>query len=85
MIEKLEYTDRHEVVFLDQTLLPHKKKYIRTKDYRDVLEAIRYIEMRLPLAVTALLHYQHEDSGPEWDIPSELIRRVAWTVRSLCG
>jgi methylthioribose-1-phosphate isomerase len=46
MIEKLRYTDNNELVFLDQTLLPLKEKYVKTRDYRDVLEAIVNLKVR---------------------------------------
>lgn len=46
MIDKLEYTNKHELVFLDQTLLPLKKKLIKTKNYKDVIEAITALKIR---------------------------------------
>ncbi len=46
MINKLEYTNTHELVFLDQTLLPLKEKYVKTKDYTDVVEAIKKLKIR---------------------------------------
>jgi methylthioribose-1-phosphate isomerase len=46
MIEKLRYTDNNELIFLDQTMLPLKEKYIKTRDYRDVLEAIVELKVR---------------------------------------
>jgi methylthioribose-1-phosphate isomerase len=46
MIRKIEYTDRHELIFLDQTLLPHRKKFIRTTDYKVVAEAIINLKIR---------------------------------------
>lgn len=46
MIDKLKYTDNNELVFLDQTLLPLKEKYIKTRDYRDVIEAIINLKIR---------------------------------------
>ena len=46
MIDKLEYTNKHELIFLDQTLLPLKEKYVKTKNYKDVAEAIRELKLR---------------------------------------
>jgi methylthioribose-1-phosphate isomerase len=46
MIEKLTYTDNNELIFLDQTLLPLKEKYIKTRDYKDVAEAITNLRIR---------------------------------------
>lgn len=46
MIEKLKYTDNNELIFLDQTLLPLKEKYIKTRDYRDVIDAIINLKIR---------------------------------------
>jgi methylthioribose-1-phosphate isomerase len=46
MIEKLRYTDNNELIFLDQTLLPLKEKFIKTKDYKDVAEAIVELKVR---------------------------------------
>jgi len=46
MINKLEYTNKHELIFLDQTLLPLKEKYVKTKDYKDVVEAIKKLRIR---------------------------------------
>ena len=46
MIDKLKYTDNNELIFLDQTLLPLKEKYIKTRDYRDVIEAIINLKIR---------------------------------------
>ena len=46
MIDKLEYTNKHELVYLDQTLLPLKEKYIKAKSYKDVIEAITSLAVR---------------------------------------
>src|SRR5512139_2011032 len=46
MINKLEYTNKHELIFLDQTLLPFKEKFIKTKDYKDVIKAIKALKVR---------------------------------------
>ncbi len=46
MIDKLEYTNKHELIFLDQTLLPLKEKYHKTKSYKDVAEAISLLKIR---------------------------------------
>jgi len=46
MIDKLEYTNKHELIFLDQTLLPLKQKYHKTKSYKDVADAIRSLKVR---------------------------------------
>jgi methylthioribose-1-phosphate isomerase len=46
MLEKLAYTDKNEVVFLDQSLLPLKEKYIKTKSYKDIVEAIVKLKIR---------------------------------------
>lgn len=46
MIDKLEYTNKHELIFLDQTLLPLKQKYVKTKNYKDVIEAITGLKIR---------------------------------------
>jgi methylthioribose-1-phosphate isomerase len=46
MIDKLEYTNKHELVYLDQTLLPLKEKYIKAKSYKDVIEAITSLRVR---------------------------------------
>ncbi|MEO8514649.1 MAG: S-methyl-5-thioribose-1-phosphate isomerase [Ignavibacteria bacterium] len=46
MIDKLEYTNKHELIFLDQTLLPIKEKYQKTKSYKDVAEAISLLKIR---------------------------------------
>jgi len=46
MINKLEYTNKHELIFLDQTQLPLKEKYFKTKDYKDVVAAIKDLKVR---------------------------------------
>lgn len=46
MTDKLEYTNKHELIFLDQTLLPLKEKYQKTKSYKDVAEAIQKLKIR---------------------------------------
>lgn len=46
MIDKLEYTNKHELIFLDQTLLPLKEKYHKAKSYKDVAEAISLLKIR---------------------------------------
>jgi len=46
MIDKLEYTNKHELIFLDQTLLPSKEKYVKTKNYKDVVDAIVKLKIR---------------------------------------
>ncbi len=46
MIDKLEYTNKHELIFLDQTLLPLKEKYVKTKNYKDVVDAIVELKLR---------------------------------------
>ena len=46
MIKKIEYTDDDELIILDQTLLPVKEKYLKTKDYEDVIDAIKKLKVR---------------------------------------
>ena len=46
MINKLEYTNNHELVYLDQTLLPLKEKYVKAKTYKDVIDAIVKLKIR---------------------------------------
>ena len=46
MINKFEYTDKNEIIFLDQSLLPLKEKYIKTKDYKDIINAIIELKVR---------------------------------------
>ncbi len=46
MIDKLEYTNDHQLIFLDQALLPLKEKYVKTKNYKDVVEAIVSLKVR---------------------------------------
>ncbi len=46
MINKLEYTNSHELVYLDQALLPLKEKYVRVKSYKDIVEAIVKLKIR---------------------------------------
>ena len=46
MIDKLEYTNKHELVYLDQTLLPLKEKYVKAKSYKDVIDAISSLAVR---------------------------------------
>jgi methylthioribose-1-phosphate isomerase len=46
MIEKLTYTDDNELIFLDQTLLPLKEKYVKTRNYKDVIDAIKKLKVR---------------------------------------
>ena len=46
MIDKLEYTNKHELVILDQTQLPLKEKYLKIKDYKDVVDAIVALKVR---------------------------------------
>ena len=46
MIKKLEYTDDDELIILDQTLLPAKEKYLKTKDYEAVIDAIKKLKVR---------------------------------------
>ncbi|HRF64804.1 MAG TPA: S-methyl-5-thioribose-1-phosphate isomerase [Ignavibacteria bacterium] len=45
-MDKLEYTNKHELIFLDQTLLPLKEKYQKTKSYKDVADAIQKLKIR---------------------------------------
>lgn len=46
MLRKIEYTDNHELIFLDQTALPFKKKLIKTKNYKEVADSIRQLKIR---------------------------------------
>jgi methylthioribose-1-phosphate isomerase len=46
MLNKLQYTDDHELIILDQTLLPNKEKYLKLKNYKDVLGAIVTLKVR---------------------------------------
>ncbi|MFI5144282.1 MAG: S-methyl-5-thioribose-1-phosphate isomerase [Ignavibacteria bacterium] len=46
MIKKIEYNDDDELIILDQTLLPVKEKYLKTKDYEDVIDAIKKLKVR---------------------------------------
>lgn len=67
LIRKLEYTDKHELIFLDQTLLPLKEKFVKTKDYRIVSEAISHLRIRgapligIAAAYGVCLGIQHAD------------------------
>lgn len=70
MIDKLEYTNKHELIFLDQSLLPLKEKYVKTKHYKDVVEAIKRLQVRgAPLigiaaaygVVMAVHHFKSEN------------------------
>ncbi len=70
MIDKLEYTNKHELIFLDQTQLPLKEKYVKTKNYKDVVEAIKALQIRgAPLigiaagygVVLAIHHFKTEN------------------------
>jgi methylthioribose-1-phosphate isomerase len=70
MIDKLEYTNKHELIFLDQALLPLKEKYVKTKNYKDVIEAIKELQVRgAPLigiaaaygVVMAIHHFKTEN------------------------
>jgi methylthioribose-1-phosphate isomerase len=46
MINKFEYTDNNEIIFMDQSLLPLKEKYIKTKNYEDIIDAIMELKIR---------------------------------------
>jgi methylthioribose-1-phosphate isomerase len=46
MIDKLTYTDDNELIFLDQTLLPLKEKYVKTRNYKEVIDAIIKLKVR---------------------------------------
>jgi methylthioribose-1-phosphate isomerase len=46
MINKIEYTDKNEIIFLDQSLLPLKEKFIKTRNCKDVLSAIEQLKIR---------------------------------------
>jgi methylthioribose-1-phosphate isomerase len=46
MIDKLEYTNKGELIVLDQTRLPLKEKYLKLKDYKDVAESILSLRVR---------------------------------------
>jgi methylthioribose-1-phosphate isomerase len=70
MIDKLEYTNKHELIFLDQSLLPLKEKYVKTKNYKDVIDAINELKLRgAPLigiaaaygVVLAIHHFKTEN------------------------
>jgi methylthioribose-1-phosphate isomerase len=76
MIDKLEYTNKHELIFLDQELLPLKEKYQKTKNYKDVAEAIASLKIRgAPLigiaaayGVVMGVHHYNTDNRKNYEI-----------------
>jgi methylthioribose-1-phosphate isomerase len=76
MIDKLEYTNKHELIFLDQTLLPLKEKSVKTKNYKDVIEAIASLRIRgAPLigiaaayGVVLAVHHFKSDNPKNFEI-----------------
>jgi methylthioribose-1-phosphate isomerase len=76
MIDKLEYTNKHELIFLDQTLLPLKEKYVKTKNYKDVIEGIKKLQVRgAPLigiaaayGIVLAVHYFKSDNPKNFEI-----------------
>lgn len=87
MIDKLEYTNKHELIFLDQTLLPLKEKYQKTKSYKDVAEAIQKLKIRgAPLigiaaayGVVMGVHHYDTDNRKNFEIH---FYKVAETLRN---
>lgn len=95
MIDKLEYTNKHELIYLDQTLLPLKQKYHKTKSYKDVSEAIRKLEIRgAPLigiaaayGVVMGVHHYDTDNRKNFEIHfykvTETLRNSRPTAKNL--
>jgi methylthioribose-1-phosphate isomerase len=95
MIDKLEYTNKHELIFIDQTLLPLKEKYIKTKNYKEVAEAITKLRIRgAPLIGIAAaygivlgVHYYRTENIKNFEIHfykvSETLRSTRPTARNL--
>ena len=95
MIDKLEYTNKHELIFLDQTLLPLKEKYLKTKNYKDVAEAIASLRIRgAPLigiaaayGVVMGVHHYDTDNRKNFEIHfykvTETLRNSRPTARNL--
>ncbi len=95
MIDKLEYTNKHELIFLDQTLLPLKEKYQKTKNYKDVAEAIRKLRIRgAPLigiaaayGVVMGIHHYDTDNRKNFEIHfykiTETLRNSRPTAKNL--
>ncbi|MCX7878583.1 MAG: S-methyl-5-thioribose-1-phosphate isomerase [Ignavibacteria bacterium] len=91
----MEYTNKHEIIFLDQSLLPLKEKYIRTKDYKDVCEAISSLKIRgAPLigiaaayAIVLAVHYFKGENRKNFEIHfnkvCEMLRNSRPTARNL--
>jgi len=46
MSKTININNKKEVIILDQRLLPFKVKYIRTKDYKTVIKAIKNLSVR---------------------------------------
>lgn len=95
MIDKLEYTNKHELIYLDQTLLPLKQKYHKTKSYKDAAEAIRRLQIRgAPLigiaaayAVVMGVHHYDTDNRKNFEIHfykiTETLRNSRPTAKNL--
>lgn len=95
MIDKLEYTNKHELIYLDQTLLPLKQKYHKTKSYKDVSEAIRKLRIRgAPLigiaaayGVVMGVHHYDTDNRKNFEIHfykvTETLRNSRPTAKNL--
>lgn len=95
MIDKLEYNNKHELIFLDQTLLPLKEKYLKTKNYKDVAEAIAMLRIRgAPLigiaaayGVVMGVHHYDTDNRKNFEIHfykvTETLRNSRPTARNL--
>ncbi|MBE2279820.1 MAG: S-methyl-5-thioribose-1-phosphate isomerase [Ignavibacteriaceae bacterium] len=94
-MDKLEYTNKHELIFLDQTLLPLKEKYLKTKNYKDVAEAIASLRIRgAPLigiaaayGVVMGVHHYDTDNRKNFEIHfykvTETLRNSRPTARNL--
>ena len=95
MIDKLEYTNKHELIFLDQALLPLKEKYQKTKSYKDVAEAISLLKIRgAPLigiaaayGVVMGVHHYDTDNRKNFEIHfykiTETLRNSRPTAKNL--
>ncbi|MHA1146690.1 MAG: S-methyl-5-thioribose-1-phosphate isomerase [Promethearchaeota archaeon] len=46
MIPSIEWTDDNKVKMIDQTILPHKLKFLEFTDYRDVATSIKVMNIR---------------------------------------
>jgi methylthioribose-1-phosphate isomerase len=78
MIPSIEWTHDNKVKMIDQTLLPHKLEFLEFKDYRDVANSIKVMNIRGAPAIGVAAAMGMALATIEYNLQLELPQQWEW-------